>query len=168
MNQTKEPTMTDAGAEFPLLEQEEVVRGFLADLVTSFGLVGTIDTRSQDGVVHGVVNGEGLGLLIGPRGGTLRAVQELAWTTLQRAAGGRDCASVRVDVGGFVERRRAALEQFARAQAAEVVATGVARALEPMSSPDRKIVHDALVGVEGVRTISEGDDPRRRVVVLPD
>jgi spoIIIJ-associated protein len=164
----KESTMTDNElAVFAPEEQAAVVCRFLDGVVSAFGLQASTTASVEDGVLHANVDGASLGLLIGPRGGTLRALQELAWTTLQREAGGRTSAQVRVDVAGFVQRRRAALEAFARTQAAEVRASGQARSLEAMSSADRKVVHDALVDEPGVSTISEGDDPHRRVVILP-
>jgi spoIIIJ-associated protein len=72
-----------------------------------------------------------------------------------------------VDIAGYRERRRAALGRFAEKVAEEVKATGSARLLEPMNSADRKIVHDTLIEFEGVTTRSEGEDPKRRVVVEP-
>jgi hypothetical protein len=63
--------------------------------------------------------------------------------------------------------RREALTRFALKVAAEVKETGSSRMLEPMTSADRKIVHDSLTEVEGITTRSEGEDPRRRVVVEP-
>ena len=74
------------------------------------------------------------------------------------------CASTSVDIGSGEE----ALDRFAVQMADEVKQSGVARVLEPMSSADRKIVHDALSEVEGITTRSEGDDPYRRVVITPD
>ena len=57
---------------------------------------------------------------------------------------------------------------FATKVAGEVKASGTARSLEPMASPDRKVVHDVVAEIEGVSTISEGEDPRRRVVIRPE
>ena len=84
----------------------------------------------------------------------------------QRRLGDHD-TRLRVDVGGYRERRRVALGQFALKMAEEVTASGVARVLEPMSSADRKIVHDSLSGVDGIATRSEGEDPQRRVIIAP-
>ena len=74
---------------------------------------------------------------------------------------------MRVDVGGYRERRREALAAFARQVAEEVRDTQVERALEPMNPPDRKVVHDTVAEIEGVATSSEGEEPRRRVVIRP-
>ena len=72
---------------------------------------------------------------------------------------------LRVDVAGYREKRREALTRFALKVAGDVKSSGQARALEPMNSSDRKIVHDALTELEGISTRSEGSDPFRRVVV---
>ena len=71
-------------------------------------------------------------------------------------------------MGGYGGRRREALAQFATKIGREVAESGEAKALEPMSPPDRKVVHDTINTLEGVHTTSEGAEPRRRVVVLPD
>jgi spoIIIJ-associated protein len=157
-----EPTLT-------LDEHVEAVETFVRGLVEAFGAEATITVAEVDDETREVqVIGDDLGLLIGPRGLTLQAVHELARTIVYRAAPGGQDGRVRIDIGGYRERRRQALEQFASKIADEVVASGTARALEPMSPPDRKIVHDTINGVDGVRTTSEGEEPRRRVVVLPD
>lgn len=157
-----EPTIT-------LDEHVEVVETFVRGLVEAFGAEATINVAEVDEETREVqVIGDDLGLLIGPRGLTLQAVHELARTIVYRAAPGGQDGRVRIDIGGYRERRRQALEQFASKIAAEVTSSGTARALEPMSPPDRKIVHDTINGVEGVHTTSEGEEPRRRVVVLPD
>jgi spoIIIJ-associated protein len=157
-----EPTLT-------LDEHVEAVETFVRGLVDAFGVEATIEVAEVDEDTREVqVTGNDLGLLIGPRGLTLQAVHELARTIVYRAAPGGQDGRVRIDIGGYRERRRQALEQFAAKIAEEVASSGTARALEPMSPPDRKVVHDTINGVEGVRTTSEGEEPRRRVVVLPD
>jgi spoIIIJ-associated protein len=156
-------------SEAELLEQGEVVRGFLLDLLDAFGLDGEVAVATgEDGAVELAVTGGDLGLLIGPKGQTLQSIQELSRSVLQRRAPGEVHARVRVDVAGYVERRRAALARFAADVAEQVKESGVQKALEPMSPPDRKVVHDTVNGIEGVRTISEGEDSRRRVVILPE
>lgn len=153
--------------EEDVAEQAEVAKAFVAGLVEEFDLDGDVSVVEIDeDTVEIRVTGDGLGLLIGPKGQTLQAVQDLTRTAVQRrmpAAGAR----ILVDIGGYRERRRTALERFTKEQAALVVSSGEARALEPMSPADRKVVHDTVNGIEGVRTTSEGEEPRRRVVILP-
>ena len=93
-------------------------------------------------------------------------MQDLTRVASQRRLGDHD-TRLRVDVGGYRERRRVALGGFAEQMANEVISSGVARVLEPMSSADRKIIHDILSSVVGIATRSEGDDPYRRVVIAP-
>jgi len=167
------PTTTDEEStemsETELTAQGEVVRGFLVDLLDAFGLEGEVTTGTgEDGAIELAVTGADLGLLIGPKGQTLQAIQELARAVLQRQRPGETHARVRVDVGGYRQRRREALERFVRQIAEDVKATGVQKALEPMSPPDRKVVHDTVNTIDGVHTISEGEDDRRRVVIIPD
>jgi spoIIIJ-associated protein len=153
--------------EATLEEQGEAVRAFLDGLVEAFGLDGTteIDEVDDDTLEVRVV-GDDLGLMIGPKGQTLNAVQELARTIVMKGPGRG--ARVRVDIGGYRERRREALERFTRQIAEQVKETATATSLEPMSPPDRKIVHDTVNEIDGVSTVSEGEDDRRRVVILPD
>ena len=144
---------------------EEAVR-FMTELVTAFGLSGTAELVEDGDDLEVRVHGQELGLLVGPRGSTLQAVQDLARVAAQRRLGDHD-TRLRIDVGGYRERRRVALGSFANQMAEEVKSSGVARVLEPMSSADRKVIHDTLSGSEGIATRSEGDDPYRRVIIAP-
>lgn len=144
---------------------EEAVR-FMTELVSAFGLTGSAELVEDGDDLEVRVHGHELGLLVGPRGTTLQAVQDLARVAAQRRLGDHD-TRLRVDVGGYRERRRVALGAFATQMASEVATSGVARVLEPMSSADRKIIHDTLSGVDGIATRSEGDDPNRRVIIAP-
>jgi spoIIIJ-associated protein len=146
----------------------EAAEKFLRTLVDAFGVEAQVETIVNDDDSRELrVAGPDLGLLVGPKGGTIEAVQELTRLAARRDSVGRSELRLRVDIGGYRERRRAALERFARRLAEEVRDSGVQKVLEPMSSPDRKIVHDAITDIEGVGTLSEGEDPRRRVVIVP-
>jgi spoIIIJ-associated protein len=149
-------------------EQAAIMRTFLEGLLGAFELEGALsEQRVDEDTIELKVEGDNLGLLIGPKGQTLQAVQELARTVVQRQASGTHHGRVRIDIGGYRERRREALERFARQVAADVVASGTAKALEPMHPADRKVVHDTVNDIEGVSTTSEGEEPRRRVVIVP-
>ena len=141
-------------------------RKFIDELVAAFAFTGTTELIEDGDDLEVRVHGDNLGLLVGPRGTTLQAVQDLARVASQRRLGDHD-TRLRVDIGGYRQRRKEALDRFAVQMADEVKQSGVARVLEPMSSADRKIVHDALSEVEGIGTRSEGDDPYRRVVITP-
>jgi spoIIIJ-associated protein len=170
---TPEPTPKPAAK--PTREHTEVnarqvgdeARKFIDELVAAFSFTGTTELIEDGDDLEIRVHGENLGLLVGPRGTTLQAVQDLARVASQRRLGDHD-TRLRVDIGGYRQRRKEALDRFAVQMAEEVKQSGVARVLEPMSSADRKIVHDALSEVEGITTRSEGDDPYRRVVITPD
>ena len=151
-----------------LANEEETLRSFAAGLIDSFGIDATVTTaRTAEGALEVVVDGDEVGLLIGRRGTTLAAVEELLRVVVQRRAQGRRSSKVRLEVGGYRKRRKEALESFAQRIATEVVDTGRPKILEPMNAADRKIVHDAIVEMAGVETVSEGEEPRRRVVVRP-
>jgi len=149
-------------------EQCKAATEFLSGLVTSFGLTGEVTANlDEDDFLNVGVQGEGLGLLIGPGLNTLDALQELTRNAVQRQADGRDYGRVVVDVDGVRARRRAALEQFVTDAAKKVVETGDTVVFEVMSSADRKVVHDTVGELDGVVSGSEGEDPRRRVVLKP-
>jgi spoIIIJ-associated protein len=139
---------------------------FMTGLTAAFGASATATLHVEGSELDVRVDGEDLGLLIGPGGRTLMAVQDLARVAAQRRLGDHD-TRLRIDVAGYRERRRAALERFAIAVAHEVRETGRTKALEPMASADRKVVHDSIQGIEGVASHSDGEEPRRRVVITP-
>lgn len=139
---------------------------FMTGLAVAFGSPATASLHVEGSELDVRVDGEDLGLLIGPGGRTLMAVQDLARVAAQRRLGDHD-TRLRIDVAGYRERRRAALEKFAVAVAHEVRETGRTKALEPMASADRKVVHDSIHEIEGVASHSDGEEPRRRVVITP-
>lgn len=155
--------------DVPVGVQADIITEFLEGLLVAFGVEGTVTrTEVDDETIELSVDGEDLGLLIGPKGQTLTAVHELSRTVLQRRATGRHVGRVRIDIGGYRQRRQEALARFVQQQAEQVLAEGTARALEPMNSADRKVVHDTVNEIEGVATVSEGADPDRRVVIVLD
>jgi spoIIIJ-associated protein len=159
----------DGGAviDVPLEQQGQVARQFLDELVGRMSLEAEISMSiPDDETVEFNLQGSSLGLLIGPRGTTLLALQDLTRTVVQRktnAGNGR----IMVDVSGYRQKRKQALERFAHQLAEEVRQSSSRKVLEPMSAADRKIVHDAINEIDGVTTTSEGEEPRRRVVILP-
>jgi spoIIIJ-associated protein len=153
----------------PVADQAAHAATFAGELVRTMGFPASVETAIDDDGddIDVRIVGENLGVLVGPRGVTLQALEEVVRAAVQRYAGGHS-ARVHVDVGGYRERRRDALAQFARQVAEEVISQGNSRALEPMSAADRKVVHDAVADVAGVATSSEGEEPRRRVVIRPE
>ena len=156
----KEPVVEEVSVEDVAAHVEQ----FLGGLSTAFGYGGDVEIQSDDDGIVGMVVGQH-GLMVGPKARTLDAIQELTRVSAQRSK--PSSVRIKVDVGGYREMRKEALVKFATDVASTVAAEGEERSLEPMSSADRKIVHDALASVEGIETRSVGDDNRRRVVVVP-
>jgi spoIIIJ-associated protein len=137
---------------------------FLDGLFAAAGLPATVESTIDGEEIEIAVHGENLTMFVGPRGNTLTNLQDITRVVSQRRLGDHD-TRLRVDVGGYRQRRKDALGRFALKVANDVVESGTPRILEPMNSADRKIVHDTLANMEGIVTHSEGDDPFRRVVV---
>ena len=157
----------DPVSEVSVQEQAREAEAFTRGLVDAFGAPATVAaTIDEEGGVLVDVTGQDLGLLVGPRGATLQAIEELVRTVVQRRTEGRG-TRINVDVGGYRAKRRAALARFAEELADKVRESGRDQALEPMPAADRKVVHDAIAALDGVDTISEGEEPHRRVVVRP-
>ncbi len=166
---TQESTMSHDDRPESTVTPEEVGAAavtFMEGLTSALGATGTVDVRVEGIELDVTVTGSELGLLVGPGGRTLNAVQDLARVAAQRRLGDHE-TRLRVDVAGYRERREAALSAFARDVAEQVRASGTARSLEPMTSADRKVVHDVLNEEDGVSSRSVGDDPDRRIIVEP-
>lgn len=142
---------------------------FLQDVVARFGLTATVVVVvNDDGDLEASVDGTGLGKLIGPRGGMIRATEELVRTRLQHAADGGSTPKLRLDIGGYRQLRRDTIVSIADEAIAAVRETGVARVLDVVMAGERKAVHDRVGEVaHDLTTRSEGEDPQRRVMVLP-
>ena len=157
----------DEQADISVDEQADQAVEFTRGLVEAFGAKAEVASHLEDeDTVLVDVTGDNLGLLVGPRGATLAAVEELVRTVVQRQTGGHGIR-VHVDVGGYRAKRREALSEFARQLAERVRDEDAEQALEPMGASDRKVVHDVVAEIEGVTTTSEGEEPRRRVVIRP-
>jgi spoIIIJ-associated protein len=139
---------------------------FLTGLVSAFDTDGTVTLHNIDDEMEVRVEGDNLGLLVGPRGSTLLAIQDITRVASQRRLGDHQ-TRLRIDIAGYREKRREALGRFADKVAAEVAESGEERVLEAMPSADRKVIHDTLSGRSDVVTRSEGEDPRRFVVIAP-
>ncbi|MCI4354385.1 MAG: single-stranded DNA-binding protein [Thermoplasmata archaeon] len=159
-------TVETTERDVPIEEQAEAAEAFTQGLVDAFELGARARSVIDDDVVTVDVTGENLGLLVGPKGATLHAIEELVRTVVQRQTDGHG-VRIHVDVAGYRAKRREALESFTRTLAEKVIETGRAQALEPMSASDRKVVHDTAAEIDGVVTESDGEDPRRRVVLRP-
>jgi spoIIIJ-associated protein len=135
-------------------------------LAEAFGYPATTTMTENDGELEVQLVGDELGPLIGPRGQTLQAIQELTRLVAQPSGSEREYR-LHVDIGGYRERRREALVRFTTQVAGQVKTEGERRVLEPMSAPDRKVVHDTVGTIDGVASRSEGEDERRHVIIEP-
>lgn len=165
-DQQQGSTVDTIESDVPIEEQAAAAERFTQGLVDAFDLGAQAKSVIDDDVVIVDVTGENLGLLVGPKGATLQAIEELVRTVVQRQTDGHG-VRIHVDVAGYRAKRRAALADFTRNLAEKVLETGRAQALEPMSASDRKVVHDTAGEIDGISTVSEGEDPRRRVVLRP-
>lgn len=148
-------------------EAADRVRDLLEEIVDSLELDAEVEVTETDDGILGELEGEDLGLFIGRRGQTIDAVQHLATRIVQRDAGDGDRVRVTIDAAGWRERREEALQEEADEAAETALSEERSVSLEPMSAADRRIVHQHLRDREDVETHSEGDEPRRYLVVSP-
>jgi spoIIIJ-associated protein len=160
-----EPSEEADAPSLPDLEQEsEIAADYIEGLLDVADLDGDIDMDVEgDRPVVSVV-GATLEELVGPRGEVLEALQELTRLAVHRQTGAR--SRIMLDVGGYRARRRRELAELGRNAAEQVSRTGVPQRLLPMTPFERKVIHDA-VAAAGLHSESEGEEPERRVVVLP-
>jgi spoIIIJ-associated protein len=147
-------------------EQAEVARDFAEGLLKAFGLEGTVTTRVEDDILYIDIDGEQTEALVGRKGAVVQAVHELTRTVIQRKTYG--APRMRLDIAGYAARRREALKIYATRLAETVKEDGREAMLEPMNAADRKVVHDSIAEIDGVRSFSEGEEPNRSVVVAPE
>jgi len=157
----------DAADEDEVSAQADLVADFVEGLVNEMRIDVEVDIGTDHGVTYvdvwGVGDADDAGLLIGKRGHTLDALQELIKSHVQRETGER-CV-VLVDVEDYRKRRRSQLVRSAREAARKVQRSGQSESLPPMSAYERKLVHDTVADMGGLETASEGEEPGRYVVI---
>ena len=151
--------------QFSIEDQAGVAKEFLVGLLDAFGLEGDVTTNVDDEILLLDVSGPQTEALVGSKGSIMYAVLELTRTVVQRKTFG--APRMRIDVAGYGERRREALRIYTGKLADKVIEGGGEIMLEPMNAADRKVVHDAVADLDGVRSYSEGEDPNRSVVIAP-
>jgi spoIIIJ-associated protein len=162
----KREERNDGEAEVDIEEQRAVVQEFLEGLIGAFGLEGQVESEAGDDYISVRIVGEQTEALIGPKGAVMQAILELTRTIVQRKT--QAGARIRLDIAGYVERRREALRIYAGRLVEQILADGGEIMLEPMNAADRKVVHDVVAEIEGVRSFSEGEEPERSVVIAQD
>ena len=153
-------------SDSPLPEEPaERVASVLAEVVEALDLEAEVSVEETDEEIAARVDGEDVGVLIGRRGQTIDAVQLVCYRIAFRGRGDRK--RVTVDASGYRERRRETLERQADRAAERALETGKEIEIEPMSSNERKVIHDRLKERPGIETFSEGEEPERCVIVAP-
>jgi len=156
----------DKSGDDPLVREGDVAGDYLERLLDILDVDGDIDLDVEGDRASVAIVGGRLGDLIGPDGATLEALQELTRLAVAQSTGVR--SRLMLDVGEFRAKRRADLSALAGETARRVGSSGQPERLAPMNPFERKVVHDVIASVEGVHSESEGEEPNRRVVVLPD
>jgi spoIIIJ-associated protein len=149
-----------------LVREGDVAGDYLERLLDILDKDGDIDLDVEGDRASVAIVGGKLTDLIGPDGATLEALQELTRLAVAQSTGVR--SRLMLDVGEFRARRRADLTALAGDTARRVASSGQPERLSPMNPFERKVVHDVIASVSGVHSESEGEEPNRRVVVLPD
>jgi len=155
--------VAEFGDEELLVREGDIAGDYLERLLDIADYDGDIDLDVEgDRAMVAIIGGE-LQQLVGPNGSTLEALQELTRLAVQQRTGNR--SRLMLDIGGYRARRRSELAALARTIADRVLSSGDPVRLAPMNPFERKVVHDVITAVGGVRSESEGEEPQRRIVV---
>ncbi len=156
----------EADGDDLLVREGDVAGDYLERLLDILDKDGDIDLDVEGDRASVAIVGGKLTDLIGPDGATLEALQELTRLAVAQSTGVR--SRLMLDIGEFRAKRRADLTALAGDTARRVASSGQPERLSPMNPFERKVVHDVIASVPGVHSESEGEEPNRRVVVLPD
>jgi spoIIIJ-associated protein len=149
-----------------LVQEGDVAGDYLERLLDVVDYDGDIDLDVEAGrAMVSIDGGDDLAKLVGPRGAVLEALQELTRLAVQQQTGAR--SRLMLDIAQWRSSRRNDLSELGRATAQRVLASGEPVRLQPMTPFERKIVHDSVAAVDGVRSESEGEEPQRCVVIFP-
>ena len=149
-----------------LIEEGDIAADYLERFLDIVDYDGDIDLDVENDRAVVAIIGSGLQALVGTRGETLDALQELTRLAVAQKTGTR--SRLMLDVSGHRQARRSELSGLAADTATRVLESGESQRLAPMNPFERKVVHDAITSIEGVRSESVGEEPNRRVVVSPD
>ena len=166
---TVDPGAIVASPETPHDESELAaeVREILERILEAIGARAHAEFREEDEIVVATLTGRELGLVIGKHGQTIDAIQYLVNAIVWRLHGDERKPIV-VDAAGYRARRQASLDALAVRHAEQAVSSGSPVELEPMTAVERKVVHERLKEFPGVSTSSEGTEPNRYVVIVPE
>ena len=138
---------------------------YLEDITAKMGIDASVTVYETSDYIKMIITGESLGVIIGRRGETLDAMQYLTNLIVNRKANER--RRVILDAEGYRERREDTLRNLAFRLSDKVRRTGQKVFLEPMNPQERRIIHTALQNDRYVMTLSEGEEPYRKVVIMP-
>jgi spoIIIJ-associated protein len=169
-----DPQQTSSATDAPeadslnalLVQEGDIAADYLERLLDIADYDGDIDLDVENDRAIVAIVGTDLQPLVGNRGETLDALQELTRLAVQQKTGTR--SRLMLDVSGHRQARRVELSTLAADTAARVLESGEDAPLTPMNPFERKVVHDAVAGIDGVHSESEGEEPNRRVVILSD
>ena len=160
-------TGTEADSEERLVAEGEIAGDYLEELLDLLDFDGDIDLDVEGTrAVVSIDGSDDLNKLVGRKGEVLDALQELTRLAVHQKTGVR--SRLMLDIASWRRRRRDELAALGDKVARRVLESGEREELAPMTPFERKIVHDAVAAVQGVRSESEGVEPSRRVVVLAD
>jgi spoIIIJ-associated protein len=162
----EKPGRSAANGEELLVQEGDIAGDYLERLLDLLDFDGDIDLDVEAGrAIVSIDGGDDLEKLVGPRGSALEALQELTRLAVQQETGVR--SRLMLDIAGWRAERREELRDLGKASAEKVISSGEKVRLQPMTPFERKVVHDSVAEIEGVHSESEGEDPRRRVVIFP-
>lgn len=166
-----DPAATDPAATAPVSAEDQLVRegdiagDYLERLLDVLDFDGDIDLDVEAGrAIVSIDGGDDLNKLVGDRGAVLEALQELTRLAVQQESGNR--SRLMLDIAGWRQSRRDELTELGDRTARDVLDSGESVRMRPMTPFERKVVHDAVARVKGVSSESEGEEPRRQVVVF--
>jgi spoIIIJ-associated protein len=162
-----DPAATSDRSSTTLLVQEgDIAADYLERLLDIIDYDGDIDLDVENDRAVVAIVGTGLQSLVGSQGETLDALQELTRLAVQQKTGNR--SRLMLDISGHRQARRDELGALAAETARAVLHSGNPVRLTPMNPFERKVVHDVIATIDGVRSESEGEEPQRQVIVLID
>ena len=148
-----------------LVQEGDIAGDYLERLLDLLDYDGDIDLDVEAGrAIVSIDGGDDLTKLVGDRGAVLEALQELTRLAVQQSSGNR--SRLMLDIAGWRQARRAELTELGTSTAKTVLESGESARLRPMTPFERKVVHDAVARIRGVSSESEGEEPRRQVVIF--
>jgi spoIIIJ-associated protein len=147
------------------MREGDIAADYLEELLDILDYDGDLEMNVEAGrAIVSIDGGDDLDKLVGERGAVLEALQELTRLAVQQASGNR--SRLMLDIANWRKTRRDELTALGTRTAKEVLESGQPVRLRPMTPFERKVVHDAVASVAGVHSESEGEEPRRQVVIF--